>query len=71
MIFVLAIIYLPKWIKKYNGHNTFKTHGTKGANVMTSGRKLLMKKECKLLPSVLLTLMNIKFHINRFRFILG
>ena len=30
---------LQGWIKKYNGYNTFKSYNTKGANIMTNGRK--------------------------------
>jgi transposase len=30
---------LQKWIKKYNSHETFKSHNSKGDRIMTKGRK--------------------------------
>ena len=30
---------LRRWISKYNGGKTFKSHNTKGTNIMTNGRK--------------------------------
>lgn len=36
---ISAIGILQQWIKKYNGHKTFKSHVTKGDKIMTNGRK--------------------------------
>ena len=36
---ISAIGILQQWIKKYNGHKTFKTHVTRGDKIMTKGRK--------------------------------
>ncbi|WP_085322122.1 hypothetical protein [Clostridium botulinum] len=58
---------LPGWIKKYNGHNTFKTHSTKEANTMTSGRKTTYEERIQIIPFCIANANNYKLTANEYK----
>lgn len=47
---------LQKWIKRYNSHKTFKSHGNRGDKIMTNGRKTTYDERIEIVAFALLTL---------------
>lgn len=42
---------LQQWIKQYNGHDTFKSHNSKGVKIMTEGRNTTYEERAAIVAS--------------------
>ncbi len=58
---------LRRWIKQYNSHNIFKTHNTKGAHVMTNGRKTTYEERIQIVSFCLANNNDYKLTANEYK----
>lgn len=58
---------LQKWIKKYNGHETFKSHNSEGDKIMTIGRKTTFEERVEIVSFCIANNYNYQIASDKFK----
>lgn len=64
---ISALGILQQWIKKYNGHETFKTHNSEGDKNMTKGRKTTFDERVTIVSFCIANNYNYQESANKFQ----